>query len=259
MKALKLTSNPDEKKQLKAQCGDMMNVADRIKNTETWTPPIAPQLSGARDERVGQWAAQVAGTATPGTAFEDSTTRSETSQYGLSSTTGPVDGQAASGKSSASSLSAFVCQSSLPSTVPFIRQDAHQSAMPLVNCPDDTFPAHVSSALTDVSREDSSNSHIHHDRHLPAPQTATLTPSAVPHSQIHRLREPISSRKLPPKESIILLKASIVNGFKFPPWDRAPSVDEFVSQEGVAPYTYIAQCLERSSSKILTTSGTLVT
>jgi len=98
MKALKLSSNPDEKKQIKAQCGEMMNVADRIKSTETWTPLVAPQSSSSRDERVGQWAAQFARSATPGTVFEDSTTRSDTSRCDISSTTGPVDGSAASGK-----------------------------------------------------------------------------------------------------------------------------------------------------------------
>jgi hypothetical protein len=67
---------------------------------------------------------------------------------------------------------------------------------------------------------------------LPTAGTPALAPSAASYSQIHRLPEPVSSRKLPPKESIILLKASMVNGFKFPPWDKTPSADEFALQEG---------------------------
>ncbi|CAN9091734.1 unnamed protein product [Alternaria alternata] len=262
MKALKLSSNPEEKKQIKAQCGEMMNVADRIKKTETWTPLVAPQPSNARDERVGRWAAQVAGSTTPGTAFGDSTTRSNTSRGDLSSTTGPVSGPAASGKSSASPSSAFIHHSDVSSTVPSIKQAIYEDSMPLIDLSDNPVPVDTPSAITDVWHEDSSNAKIGHDHHTkdihnveldpsatphfpvpqpqpkaPAPQAADLTPSTVPHAQIHRLREPVSSRKLPAKESIILLKASIVNGFKFPPWDKMPSAHEFTSEEGVAPYT----------------------
>lgn len=153
--------------------------------------------------------------------------------------------------------------------------------MPLVDFSDDTFPVNVPSALTDASHEDSSNAKIGHDHHTkdirnvelipsatphhssqrpqpkaPMPQTAALSPSTAPHSQIHRLREPVSTRKLPAKESIILLKASMVNGFKFPPWDKTPSADEFTSEENVAPYTYITQCSREGSSKTLTATGT---
>jgi hypothetical protein len=138
--------------------------------------------------------------------------------------------------------------------------------MPLIGLSNDAFPIDVPSAITDASHEDSSNANIDRDNHpkyghdsvlkssavpqpssaesqpgVPESQTAALMPSTAPYSQIHRLREPISNRKLPAKESIILLKASIVNGFKFPPWDKTPSADEFVS-EGEAVYTYITRC-----------------
>jgi hypothetical protein len=284
MKALKLSSNPDEKKQIKAQCREMMNVADRIKSAETWTPLVAPHSSRSRDERVGQWTAQVAGSATTGTAFEDSATRSNTSRCDISSTTGPADGPAASGKSSASSLSALVHIPDASSTVPFVKQAVRQGTMPVIDFLDDTFPVDVPSALTDALHKDSSDAKNGYDHQTKdarnaelnpsatphsssphpqpkasTPQTAALTPSTVPHAQIHRLREPISSRKLPAKESIILLKASVVNGFKFPPWDKTPSADEFISEEGVAPYTYIIPCSKQGSSKILTAAGMLGT
>ncbi|KAI4668487.1 uncharacterized protein J4E78_002314 [Alternaria triticimaculans] len=261
MEAIQLSSNPDERKELKAQCSEMLTRADRIKADDTWTPLVKPQSSNSRDERVGQWAKEVAGTATPGTTFEDSTSRSNTSRWALSSTTGPIDGPATSGKSSAFSFSAFVHQSDLSSAVPSFQQDARRDLMPLIDLSDDAFPIDVPSAVTDASHEDSSNAKIDRDNHpknghefvlnssavpqpssaesqsgVPGSQTAALTPSTAPHSQIHRLREPISSRKLPTKESIILLKASTVNGFKFPPWDKTPSADEFVS-EGEAAYT----------------------
>ena len=38
MKALKLSSSSDEKRQLKSQCGVLMDVADRIKKSTNWTP-----------------------------------------------------------------------------------------------------------------------------------------------------------------------------------------------------------------------------
>jgi len=279
MEAIQLSSNPDERKELKAQCSEMLTRADRIKADETWTPLVKPQPSSSRDERVGQWAKEVAGTATPGTSFEDSTTRSNTSRWALSSTTGPIDGPAASGKSSASSFSAFVHQSDLSSAVPSFQQDARRDLMPLIDLSDNAFPIDVPSAVTDASHEDSSDANIDRDNHpknghefvlnssavpqpssaesqpgVPESQTAALTPSTAPHSQIHRLREPISSRKLPTKESIILLKASTVNGFKFPPWDKTPSTDEFVS-EGEAAYTYVTRWSCRGHSDILIATG----
>lgn len=42
MKALKLSSNVDEKKQLKARCGALIDTADRIKNSENWILLVDP-------------------------------------------------------------------------------------------------------------------------------------------------------------------------------------------------------------------------
>lgn len=64
----------------------------------------------------------------------------------------------------------------------------------------------------------------------PAPASAT---------HIHRLKEPISTRKRTKREDIVLLRASMVNGFKFPPWDKNPSAAEFVPEEGSAWFTYV--------------------
>ncbi|KAJ4384556.1 cysteine protease [Didymella sp. IMI 355093] len=47
MKALKLSSRADEKKQLKARCGALMDAADRIKNSEEWTPSVDPNTKEA--------------------------------------------------------------------------------------------------------------------------------------------------------------------------------------------------------------------
>lgn len=54
-----------------------------------------------------------------------------------------------------------------------------------------------------------------------------------PATRIRKLREPVSSRKRKTKEDIILLKASLVNGVKCPPWDKTPNAAEFdVGQTG---------------------------
>ena len=46
-------------------------------------------------------------------------------------------------------------------------------------------------------------------------------------SKVKKLIEPKSTRSLTKKEEILLLKASFLNGFKFPPWKKPPSASEF--------------------------------
>jgi hypothetical protein len=261
MKAMRLSSNADEKKQLKAQCGDIMNVADRIKNTEAWKPSVAPQPSNSRNEQIGQWAAEVAVNADSGAAFEDITSESGSSHYGLSSTLVPVeDTRATSGKSSASSVSALPRIEHVPATN-CSRGVTYDTPMLLMNLSNDAFPSPVNNtprAPTDAPHEDSSDAVLRNQvptgavhntqinssvqpslppQVIPKTEPPSLSPSTAPYSQIHRLREPVSSRKLPAKESIILLKASMVNGFKCPPWDKTPSIGEFMLQEGEDLFT----------------------
>ncbi|TKX24499.1 calpain family cysteine protease [Elsinoe australis] len=47
------------------------------------------------------------------------------------------------------------------------------------------------------------------------------------------LREPVSTRPLSKAEQIIILKASYVNGSKFPPWQGPPDAAEFANNDGV--------------------------
>ena len=51
------------------------------------------------------------------------------------------------------------------------------------------------------------------------------------------LVEPRSDRKLPTSEQILLLKASQLNGFKFPPWTNAPQDSDFQLLNGEERYT----------------------
>jgi calpain-7 len=51
------------------------------------------------------------------------------------------------------------------------------------------------------------------------------------------LIEPKSDRKLPTSEQIILLRASQLNGFKFPPWTNAPQDSDFRLLSDQEPFT----------------------
>lgn len=66
----------------------------------------------------------------------------------------------------------------------------------------------------------------------------------VPRSEIDvtrvlKLVEPKSDRKLPTSEQILLLKASHLNGFKFPPWTGAPQNSDFQISDGQERFTCV--------------------
>ncbi|KAI5237754.1 cysteine proteinase [Aureobasidium subglaciale] len=46
-------------------------------------------------------------------------------------------------------------------------------------------------------------------------------------AKVAKLVEPVSLRKLPTSEQILLLRASQLNGFKFPPWNSTPKDSDF--------------------------------
>jgi len=66
--------------------------------------------------------------------------------------------------------------------------------------------------------------------------TAGTSLSMAEYSHIRTLTEPVSTRKRAKKEEIILLKASVVDGFKCPPWGRPPSSTEFVLSNTTEPF-----------------------
>lgn len=63
-------------------------------------------------------------------------------------------------------------------------------------------------------------------------------PKGLHVSQFKQLREPISSRLTTRTEEILLLKASKINGFKFPPWKDEPKDSEFELTAGGQPFLY---------------------
>lgn len=68
MQALELTSNADEKKQLKTRCGALIDVADRIKKSDEWTPSVDPNT---KEAQIGRWAASIDPRHSPGPAYQD--------------------------------------------------------------------------------------------------------------------------------------------------------------------------------------------
>ena len=70
--------------------------------------------------------------------------------------------------------------------------------------------------------------------------SATATPIRV-------LKEPKATRKLSNQEQILLLKASYLNGYKFPPWTGAPDAREFELKDGEELFLYVSLCLRPPS------------
>ena len=163
MKALRLSSDQDEKRELKAQFTAIVDAADRIKSTKTWSPLVEPQPA----------------------LHMPSTSRSH-------------------GKPSAASPVSSTTFTTNPST----------GKMP------------VSTTLnTDAPGDLSQNKE--------SPKTSL---SISDYSRMQTLPEPVSTRKRSRKEEIVLLKASIVDGFKCPPWDKPPISTEFTLGNATGPY-----------------------
>ena len=51
--------------------------------------------------------------------------------------------------------------------------------------------------------------------------------------------EPLSTRKMSTREQKLLLQASFLNGFKFPPWTTPPKIDEFELKDGEELFLYV--------------------
>ncbi|KAL5116824.1 cysteine protease [Pleosporales sp. CAS-2024a] len=268
MKALKLSANSNERKLLKAQCSDAMNTASRIKSDDNWTPAAKshPVSSGKLD--INQWAANVDSASSTSTGLGNSTSQSSASHHAHSSANEPIDklsttsGDAGNISTSLSSVTVRSKQThALTHILPRSQTDGHNHLTDLL-VDDFLSPNQVDSgASTDTRYED--RPPTKHDRAADAPSSsevalssspvptpalppsasvhnevsASASPSMAPYSSIRRLVEPASTRKRSKREDIILLKASIVNGFKCPPWDNNPPSEEFVLGQSEGLYT----------------------
>jgi calpain-7 len=263
MSALKLSSDPNEKRQLKAQCSDIMTAAGRIKNDVNWRPTVETAHTTSQRVNVSQWVTEIASVESTTPGFADTASQSSLSRRGLSSTTGPVSN--ASGPSGKNSIFPFSSSGPGRSTgVPVCDEGVQCHPPPLlIELSDDHFSSlsdHRSMAPTDPRHEarleavHRSNTDAHvspgvvvNSSSLSASEpslgavthegSASLAPATASYSQIRRLPEPFSTRKRSKREDIILLKASMVNGFKCPPWDKSPAASEFSTQQSHELFT----------------------
>lgn len=254
MKALKLSSHPDDKKQLKAQCGVLMDVADRIKKSSDWTPLVRQSATNS-DAQIGQWAANVDVSGSPGPAYAEAASLESSSVYSFPQAALPVNARSTSGNSPFSSVS-------FPSQNPFdadlYRDERRQASMLLIDLSEDlphSPRGNTSSADADTLRKDRNPILDGENMFFPStPMTSgipsqysksssqvtvtgpdymtPIAPKLASPSHIHRLKEPVSTRRRSKKEDIILLKASVVNGFKCPPWNGNPAPTDFTPQNG---------------------------
>lgn len=84
----------------------------------------------------------------------------------------------------------------------------------------------------------------------PKPKSTVVKPFHVEFpnaSAIKKLEEPVSLRQQSTAEKILLMKASQLNGFKFPPWQRPPADTEFNLGPGETPFQYVVDCSLRQS------------
>lgn len=254
MAALKLSSDVEEMRQLKAQCDDILTTAHRIKSDEEWLPQ-KPQLPPeATVKQVNQWAVDVAASKVGVPIFSESSSRASSSRAGTSSYYASAeDSQIISGKPNISSVSkvdkdeasSVLRGSSRERRGPTLMEifgssygdtgSLHCKTLPNTYGEGDNSYGDQKEQIDEPSQLGMSagDQSLMLNRQSPLPpamisgELTSLTPSATPWSHIRRLAEPMSVRKRSTKENIILLKASMVNGFKCPPWDKPPSTSDF--------------------------------
>ncbi|KAK4945235.1 cysteine protease, partial [Elasticomyces elasticus] len=75
-------------------------------------------------------------------------------------------------------------------------------------------------------------------RRLALPPSTPVEPPHPPDDvkKIKVLKQPSSTRQPSKAEQILLMKASFLNGFKFPPWTASPDASVFALREGEEPF-----------------------
>jgi calpain-7 len=259
MKAMKLSSDPDEKKRLKSQCAEFLDMAERIKRTGEWASMVKPSTANPstvnpstendKHEEIGQWVADVAVSADPTHTFSDAASQSSAS-HDRGAIAVPLTTQA--------SPNVSFPPVSLPIRSADMNEPAHVYSQSPNNLPENRLPQsydgismvptdgqHSGGLQTGQRATDTVGSStarqsapaLASHRSSSATKVAVSSLSTASNSRIHRLREPISTRKRSKKEQIILLKASRINGFKCPPWEKDPGSTEFVVQQGEELFT----------------------
>ncbi|PSN62418.1 cysteine proteinase [Corynespora cassiicola Philippines] len=220
-KAVRITSSPAEKAELKARCNSIMDIADRLKKTENWSPKPRPLADRTRSNNITAWATHVANQTGPA--------------LGVNAPTLP-----------ASSLDPRTTSTPpAPSSPQHVPGEPHQALCNgglMLDRTSTSSPSALSNSFTQEPREAILQVH-ESDGHggpksWPSPPVAAEQKIALAkrtggrYPNIKRLAEPVSSRKLTTRENIHLLKSSNVNDFKCPPWTTAPEESGFFSTKG---------------------------
>jgi calpain-7 len=208
VKAIKLSSSVEQKKQLKAKCGVIMDTADRIKKSENWTPLAHLVRQDVKQDQVEQWAANVSPGSPPHhVSSAQSSVVSDTLVY-LSYrwlNANPSD--------------------SLDKTQPMTDLQVDEGVMNGLSI---AQPLKAKPKI--AQRSASPPMYIQRDEQLQESPVASQP-------RVRKLAAPVSTRKMTKKEQILLLRASVVNGFKCPPWDEDPASSEFALREGAYMFT----------------------
>ena len=224
-------------------------MAERLKNTSDWAPVVNPPTKTDKHDQIGKWVAEVAVSADSTHTFRDTTSQSSISQDREAN---PVSTNThAAPHSSASPVSLPMRSTGVNAPLPAFSQPLNnllENRLPQPHSSNPMAPTrgqyndglHAGQRGTNTvasSGTAQSLSALASHRSSSATKVAVSSLSTPASSRIHRLREPISTRKRSKKEEIILLRASRINGSKCPPWSQDPVSTEFVPQQGEALFT----------------------
>ncbi|KAF2714089.1 calpain-like protease palB/rim-13 [Pleomassaria siparia CBS 279.74] len=232
MKAMKLTSDPAERKELKSQCGVIMDMANRIKHATQWQPPPPMAQTDPGYKQVERWAASVAHSV----PLDPSSSKSKASSPSLPSAMLADLSLDPTTKTRATSSNSHT----LTSTTLRETNDTHEQ----VDFGATQKPAsHANHRLGNQLDTSASPIVVSKAGSVPVsplthvqPDTHCLASSGSQPTRVRKLAPPRSTRKLTTKEEILLLKASVVNGFKCPPWDKNPTSSEFALGDNGQPF-----------------------
>ncbi|OCL06721.1 cysteine proteinase [Glonium stellatum] len=272
MKALKLTTDKKEKLGLRSSCKSLLDEAERIKTSQQWSssstianPQSAATAPPPSFPNIELWANGVTASTLDsdpsasrgsGNSVSHGTT-SELSLLDLSISDGqPFSPQRHNGDNTkymaspnplparnatsqppkSSNTSAFDSLLEVHNSKGKPKQAANTAQPPILVRPefDSVQHDHVkeSCASTNAIVPNSKPSALAQLREIKSSPSAPATSSNELTTRIRKLMEPASVRIFSKKEEIILLRASKLNGFTFPPWRAAPDSAEFTLADG---------------------------
>ena len=226
MKALKIATDKNEKSELRSSCKYLIDEAERIKASQQWSssanianhqlevtlPPSTFPNIPAQDIANHSFKLQNPLTSTSNTSVFDSLLEVHTSKS--------KSKQAAN----AAPWPVLVHSESDSAQLSHVKEDFEPTNA--------TLPKPQPSALAQLCEIKSS------------PSTPTTSSNELT-ARIRKLTEPVSVRVLSQKEEILLLRASKLNGFAFPPWRAPPDSAEFALVDGAEAFMYAK--LQRNS------------